>query len=73
MKADKRKRPRWLQRFWAWLNSYFWLPCPLCGEYFGGHEWAGTLQLDASRGKGVCVNCVISAARRNEQMEDTIC
>lgn len=17
----------------------FWLPCPLCGEMFGGHEW----------------------------------
>ena len=18
---------------------YFWLPCPLCGAHFGGHEW----------------------------------
>jgi len=31
--------PRW----WHWLRSqvrgYFWLPCPLCGRMFGGHEW----------------------------------
>jgi hypothetical protein len=20
-------------------HGYFWLPCPRCGEYFGGHEW----------------------------------
>ena len=22
----------------AWLFGYFWLPCPICEEYFGGHE-----------------------------------
>lgn len=21
-------------------HGYFWLPCPICGEYFGGHEWS---------------------------------
>jgi hypothetical protein len=23
----------------ASLHGYFWLPCPLCGIDFGGHEW----------------------------------
>jgi hypothetical protein len=32
------KRPRWLQRMYARLNGYFWLPCPYCGQEFGGHE-----------------------------------
>lgn len=26
------------ERQFANRNSYFWLPCPLCGEEFGGHE-----------------------------------
>ena len=21
-------------------SGYFWLPCPLCGIEFGGHEWS---------------------------------
>lgn len=32
------KLPRFLHRCYAFLMSYFWLPCPLCKEYFGGHE-----------------------------------
>jgi hypothetical protein len=32
-------RFRRLHRIWAALGGYFWLPCPLCGEFFGGHEW----------------------------------
>jgi hypothetical protein len=30
---------RWAHRLYAWLAGYFWLPCPLCGAHFGGHEW----------------------------------
>jgi predicted RNA-binding Zn-ribbon protein involved in translation (DUF1610 family) len=29
---------RKLNRIYARLNNYFWLPCPLCGQEFGGHE-----------------------------------
>lgn len=29
---------RLLNRIYAFLFGYFWLPCPLCGEMFGGHE-----------------------------------
>lgn len=29
---------RLLHQFYAWLFGYFWMPCPACGRYFGGHE-----------------------------------
>ena len=29
---------RLLNRIYAFLGGYFWLPCPVCGENFGGHE-----------------------------------
>jgi hypothetical protein len=35
------RHPRWLNHLWAGLAGYFWLPCPLCGKEFGGHEWDG--------------------------------
>lgn len=31
-------------------GSYFWLPCPLCGLEFGGHEW---LRGSAERPSGI--------------------
>ncbi len=33
--------PRWCHRCYAWFAGYFWLPCPVCGQMFGGHEWSG--------------------------------
>lgn len=32
-------RFRRLNRRRAHAGGYFWLPCPLCGQMFGGHEW----------------------------------
>ncbi len=29
---------RWMHQLYAWWAGYFWLPCPSCGRYFGGHE-----------------------------------
>jgi hypothetical protein len=29
---------RLLERLRAWFGGYFWLPCPICGRMFGGHE-----------------------------------
>ena len=29
---------RRLHKLYALLFRYFWLPCPVCGKYFGGHE-----------------------------------
>ena len=30
---------RLFNKWFAKFFGYFWLPCPLCGEMFGGHEW----------------------------------
>lgn len=30
--------PRWPHRLYANLMGYFWHPCPLCGQPFGGQE-----------------------------------
>jgi hypothetical protein len=66
MSKDRRARPRWRQRVKAEAEGKFWLPCPICGKNFGGHEWAGTLMHSSSEGKGVCANCVEEAERRNK-------
>jgi hypothetical protein len=31
-------RWRWLSRLYAAVFGYFWMPCPVCGRFFGGHE-----------------------------------
>lgn len=33
-----RLRRRWWNHLRALAGGYFWLPCPECAEYFGGHE-----------------------------------
>lgn len=32
-------RLRGAHRWYAGRRGVFWLPCPLCGVGFGGHEW----------------------------------
>ena len=47
--------PRW----WRWLHArifgYFWMPCPHCGEEFGGHEMSAHPAFGF--GKAVCWRC----------------
>ena len=43
--------PRWLHRLYARFLGYFWLPCPICGRCFGGHEGLRLLYLNASTGQ----------------------
>ena len=43
-----------LARWYADLMNYFWLPCPVCGENFGGFE-CGDEALMETRSKGWCV------------------
>ena len=62
-----KRRPRILQQVYAFLWSYFWLPCPICGEDFGGHESAGTLFHSWSGGRSVCPDCVKIADDLNKQ------
>jgi hypothetical protein len=69
MKKDKRKRPRWLQALIAHLGGYFWLPCPICGENFGGHEWGDeSLYIGGGSGWGVCANCGDEARERSDKV-----
>jgi len=65
---DKRKKFRCLQHLYANLMGYFWLPCPICGKYFGGHEIADTsLMVSYSMGKCVCRNCEGKAEELNRE------
>lgn len=48
--------PRILHHLYAFVCGYFWLPCPRCGEYFGGHEWMNH-PLAGIDGKGICPAC----------------
>lgn len=62
------KLPRFLHKIYAYLNSYFWLPCPICGHEFGGHEWRGgdsLKQIESPVSFGVCKNCAPKAAEWN--------
>lgn len=61
--------PRCLHQLYAFWLGYFWLPCPLCGKYFGGHEWKdrkgrSSRIVDPARSRpgatyrtGICPNC----------------
>lgn len=59
--------PRAWHRWYAKAAGYFWLPCPLCSEEFGGHEWLpSTPELasdipdpdgDPLVGAGICPAC----------------
>jgi hypothetical protein len=60
--------PRWAHEWYARAAGYFWLPCPLCGDFFGGHEWHMIDGLSADipdpkypagsgRNVGICPTC----------------
>lgn len=61
-------RFRKLNQWWASFRGYFWLPCPLCGKMFGGHEWRDydgkgssipdpAYPAGSGRGIGICPDC----------------
>ena len=59
--------PRFLNRLYALFLGYYWLPCPICGRMYGGHEAAQEGLLDSFHtGRCVCWRCGDEAARRNE-------
>lgn len=53
------RRHRIRRRLRALLGGYFWLPCPLCGTRFGGHEWIGNVCLPEteSSNRAICPAC----------------
>lgn len=61
MKIRLPYRPRAPHRWYANLVGYFWIPCPLCGEFFGGQEATGVAVDSVGRppneGSLVCPRC----------------
>ncbi len=55
----QQRRAEPLRRLRARAGGYFWLPCPMCGESFGGHEWRGRLNIPTgdSTSSGCCRAC----------------
>lgn len=49
--------PRWAHRLYARILGYFWLPCPRCGRWFGGHEALPELTLVWGGYKILCPTC----------------
>ena len=62
---------RLFHRLYAFFCGYFWLPCPICGREFGGHEKNGYLMDDPFGGRMVCSNCKKEAEHRNKQLYDS--
>jgi hypothetical protein len=51
-------RSETLEKIKALMGGYFWLPCPMCGKKFGGHE-KGSDMLDPNdlfRGRMTCAD-----------------
>ena len=62
------KLNRLYNRIYAFLNSYYWAPCPLCGKMYGGHEAAEMgLMRSWHSGISVCHNCSVEANRLNKE------
>ena len=65
---------RGLQHWYADTHNYFWLPCPLCGEPHGGHEWRGyspssiPVPDEPGLSTGICYRpaCVAEATRQHQ-------
>ena len=57
----KHRLVRRFHRYYANAFGYFWLPCPICGENYGGHEWknhnVGIATERAGVTKGMCNEC----------------
>lgn len=58
--------PRSLHRLYANLRGYFWTDCPVCGAWFGGHEWKLDGPLVATiptgvpnTGTAICPSCTV--------------
>lgn len=61
--------PRWMHKAWAHIAGYFWLPCPHCGEMFGGHEVTQRFGgLQERLGKMFCPRCAKWDEQTNPRM-----
>lgn len=54
---------RFLHKLFANAFGYFWLPCPDCGEVFGGHE-TGDRSVSVGHGMSGRILCPRCSERR---------
>ena len=47
------------EQIYARTHGYFWAPCPICGEYFGGHEKGGDVGIIYEQGIGWAVEMAV--------------
>lgn len=54
-----REAARWRHRLFAEFFGYFWMPCPVCQQMTGGHEWTGACVStgESGQGIGICPQC----------------
>ncbi len=65
---EQYREERWKEEQFAHQNGYFWLPCPICHRFFGGHEDCGTLMISWNRGWNTCKRCAPEAKRRSDKL-----
>lgn len=58
-------RWRGWHRYYAETHGYFWLPCPLCDQPFGGHEIGGDIPDPTRPPGGWLMICPACTATRN--------
>jgi len=58
---------RFFNKVYAWLMGYYWIPCPICGKSFGGHEEHGGLLTSEHEGISVCYDCKNKAEEINKR------
>lgn len=61
----------WQRRRYALAYGFFWFPCPICKEYFGGHEAVSDPVLKETKDRGWLIcrkpSCAVEAVRRNHE------
>jgi hypothetical protein len=72
-------RARKLNKAIAYTFGYFWKPCPICSQFFGGHEWKtehpnSSIYTSKTGGSGICPDCTKSgkAINLNKQFWNSI-
>ena len=61
-------RFRILNKLYANVFGFFWLPCPLCEQPFGGHEWMVAMKSSTEKGEGICPDCT-KAGKGHDHMD----
>ena len=64
-------RIEFIENMKDFFGGYFWLPCPMCGKMFSGHEKGGDLWLDSMNGKMTCADpeCMKKVEEHNSKID----